>query len=236
MLLNQAPQSREPALFVAADVSAVDRSHPAAAQPGAAHRLRRQPDRSGLPDDSIRRATPLELVTTARHRCARALAELAWRLPGCPARAGRRRRQSRHHAHRDDALVSSSQSARAPCRRRRPATSSSPCRPAARRSDRRHGAMRAPRASKCRAVANRPRRASSSALPRQRTGYQPRPRRCSTRRGCAAMDRKIIARAAVVILLVGSRTCLRRRIGSARDAALGSSTSVADGNMRSARR
>jgi hypothetical protein len=79
-----------PAVFVAAGHRAVDHPYPAASQSGAAHRLRHQPDRSGVRAFLSADLFRFHLIAAAHRRCPDALAEFAGRLPGCAAGPGRR--------------------------------------------------------------------------------------------------------------------------------------------------
>ena len=68
---------------------------------GAAHRLQRRHHRSGVHADLPASLFEFTVQPATPRRCADALAELARRLPGRHARAGRRRAESRQHAHAD---------------------------------------------------------------------------------------------------------------------------------------
>ena len=101
MLINQA---RNLASLPYSSLQQLEQSisaDPAASHPGAAYRLRRQPDRSGVLADLSAGLFRLDLLAAADRRRADPLAERARRLSGRHAGAGRRRAESRHHPHAD---------------------------------------------------------------------------------------------------------------------------------------
>jgi hypothetical protein len=90
----EAPQPGEepdqPAVFVAAGDRAVDLPYPAASQSGPAHRLRHQPDRSGIPTYLSAILRRIDVFPTTHRRCADALAEFTRRPPGRSPDSSRR--------------------------------------------------------------------------------------------------------------------------------------------------
>ena len=95
MLINQAKNSREPAVFLAAAARAIDPANPAASRPGPAHCLRYQADRSSVLDD-LCASIDEHVRSSADRECANTLAEFCGGFAGCFARSGNRGRQSRH--------------------------------------------------------------------------------------------------------------------------------------------
>ena len=99
MLMNQARNLASPALLFAAGIAAECRPDPTASVPGAEHRLRRRPDRPGLPA-GLCQYPHGRARGAASGRCALPLGKHRRRAAGCAPRAGGCRRQSRRSARR----------------------------------------------------------------------------------------------------------------------------------------